>query len=132
MKQDVKDTWVAALRSGEYTQGVGFLHQVTSRGNERCCLGVLCDLAVKDGVDLHVRGSGLAVEYNGDGYFVPGAVMAWAGLLSNEGALTEEWAVPVGDAADDGPVVSSLASANDDGATFTQIADLIEERWETL
>jgi hypothetical protein len=37
---DVKKKWVAALRSGDYTQGHGCLR----RDYKYCCLGVLCDV----------------------------------------------------------------------------------------
>lgn len=40
LTQELKDKWVAALRSGEYTQGFCGLRY----GNEYCCLGVLCDV----------------------------------------------------------------------------------------
>jgi hypothetical protein len=40
MDQQIKSEWVAALRSGEYKQGVQLLRQ----GDYFCCLGVLCDL----------------------------------------------------------------------------------------
>ena len=43
MKRDIRDQWIAALRSGEYKQGNGVLHQVSKDGAESfCCLGVLC------------------------------------------------------------------------------------------
>lgn len=42
----VKQLWLDALRSGEYSQAIGYLQ--TPEGH--CCLGVLCDVAVKEGV----------------------------------------------------------------------------------
>lgn len=42
----IKQLWLDALESGEYTQTKGKLH--TDAGY--CCLGVLCDVAVKAGV----------------------------------------------------------------------------------
>jgi hypothetical protein len=40
MSIEVRDRWVAALRSGEYEQGTGeFEHK-----GRYCCLGVLCDV----------------------------------------------------------------------------------------
>lgn len=39
--------WVEALESGEYQQGVGYLHD--HQDNLFCCLGVACDLAYRDG-----------------------------------------------------------------------------------
>ena len=47
MNPEIKAQWVAALRSGEYKQGRG---QLRNTDDEYCCLGVLCDLAVKAGV----------------------------------------------------------------------------------
>lgn len=50
MTQEDRDEWVAALRSGKYTQGSVFLNcvQNSAKGpdpiNEFCCLGVLCEL----------------------------------------------------------------------------------------
>lgn len=41
MDKELKDRWVAALRSGDYTQNKHYLE--TSCGN--CCLGVLCRVA---------------------------------------------------------------------------------------
>jgi hypothetical protein len=42
MKQGLKKKWVAALRSGEYKQGIGELYV---KDNSYCCLGVLCRVA---------------------------------------------------------------------------------------
>lgn len=46
MNTDIKARWIEALRSGEYAQG---MHVLRSPGDAYCCLGVLCDIAVKDG-----------------------------------------------------------------------------------
>ncbi len=85
MKEDIKDRWVGALRSGEYKQGKGRLK--TSDGNF-CCLGVLCDLYL-----LETGGSWqlapddkpcMRDEAEEEGYgnwsVLPSAVQDWAGL----------------------------------------------------
>lgn len=41
MKQEWKEKWVKALRSGEYEQGREWL----KRNGKFCCLGVLCDIS---------------------------------------------------------------------------------------
>lgn len=41
MNQEIKNQWVAKLRSGEYEQGYNALR---SKDNKYCCLGVLCDI----------------------------------------------------------------------------------------
>jgi hypothetical protein len=48
MKPEIKQRWVAALRSGKYKQGRKQLRFMDD--NSFCCLGVLTDLAVQDGV----------------------------------------------------------------------------------
>lgn len=46
MNQEIKQRWVAALRSGQYKQG---RYMLRSKDDCFCCLGVLCDLMVQDG-----------------------------------------------------------------------------------
>lgn len=41
MKKAVKDRWVAALRSGKYRQGRGYLCTTYKGRHNFCCLGVL-------------------------------------------------------------------------------------------
>ncbi len=45
MKKELRDKWVAALRSGNYKQGRQKLHVRLGNDHEYCCLGVLCDVA---------------------------------------------------------------------------------------
>lgn len=51
LTQEIKDRWVAALRSGKYKQGRGTLCSYDGLSNERsfCCLGVLADLIDPEG-----------------------------------------------------------------------------------
>lgn len=44
--EEVMELWIEALRSGEYKQAK---ERLKSQSGEFCCLGVLCDLATKDG-----------------------------------------------------------------------------------
>lgn len=41
MTPELKAKWVAALRSGDYVQGAGYLCDINKR---YCCLGVLCEV----------------------------------------------------------------------------------------
>ena len=50
MNKVVKNKWVAALNSGNYKQGAGKLKYGNQSGTFHCCLGVLSELAVKEGV----------------------------------------------------------------------------------
>src|SRR5689334_11788613 len=79
MNKEVKDQWVAALRSGEYEQGKGTLQE----DGKFCCLGVLCELAVKAGVTTsEPREGGSTVIYGGaddpNTAYPPAAVIKWA------------------------------------------------------
>jgi hypothetical protein len=109
MKPEVKAEWVKALRSGEYRQGT---HALRSLTDKFCCLGVLCELAVKAGVTQAPVPSGPSYEYEGAYAVPPASTQEWSGLI------------------DQGPgsgAVSELIGANDRGKTFAEIADMIEE-----
>lgn len=45
MNKQVKQKWVKALKSGKYKQGRSKLRNLN---NEFCCIGVLCDLYLKE------------------------------------------------------------------------------------
>lgn len=110
MNQKVKELWVNALRSGEYTQSRHALRTVSGF----CCLGVLCDIAAKTGLGKWDTLGGREVFRAKDGYYcadtLPHAVVEWAGLRDRNP-----------DSAD-----GSLASLNDSGKTFDEIADIIQ------
>lgn len=123
MNPDVKAKWVEALRSGEYKQGKGQMHN--REENSYCCLGVLCDLAVKSGAWVIVENDGPSyVMYDGLGGSLPPSVEQWAGLGTSDPAL----APADRDEEDpDGEEYWQEASIlNDSGLPFSQIADLIE------
>jgi hypothetical protein len=84
MDEAIRDQWAAALESGEYEQGKQALVKVTTLndGEERryCCLGVLCDLAVKAGVPLDEIVEDGKVWYDSESSVLPARVVAWAGL----------------------------------------------------
>jgi len=48
MNKEIKAAWVAALRSGSYSRGTGYLRQRNDKGRlQYCCLGVLCNLGAQ-------------------------------------------------------------------------------------
>jgi hypothetical protein len=132
MKQEIKDKWVAALRSGEYSQTSSYLHD----GKGFCCLGVLTDIYTKEnGLDWD-RGNDCKGEY----YSVcssflelPKSVVEWAELprrdprvkLSDD--IHIEYTEEVGDME-----FISLSQLNDGiyaaPLTFSKIADIIENQ----
>lgn len=130
MKPEIKAKWVAALRSGEYRQGRNVLKQAFSSKDtpQFCCLGVLCDLAVKDGLEIEVvdvNDNDPKVLYkvwsfDGAEELLPKSVIEWAGIESTNGNVAVD-----GSAYGEGGY--DVASLNDNGVPFIEIADVIEK-----
>jgi hypothetical protein len=116
-QQKVINKWVRALRSGKYKQTESYLQ------NEKgfCCLGVLCELAVKKGVISPAKKTGDFYTYAKKADILPIKVRKWAGLKQNDGYFKGE----------DGP--TTLTMLNDhQGKTFKEIADVIESKPQGL
>lgn len=117
---EVRKLWTAALRSGEYTQGTNSLR---SKNDEYCCLGVLCDLAVKEGVisdPTPLYGAHGAYGYGREdaGAFVPAEVQKWVGLIKKNGGY------------DNGSLI--LLNDGAERKNFSQIADVIDSAPDKL
>lgn len=136
MNEDIKTRWIAALRSGEYRQ----TGNVLNNGEAFCCLGVLSDLAVKDGlkewdtekdyeygIETHEPGDAADETYT-ETLSLPYDVAVWAGL-QDEYAISSEIRVQEGVSEFDGlPITTTLAALNDKGSSFSEIADIIEKK----
>jgi len=135
MDQQIKAEWIAALRSGEYKQGVQLLRQ----GDQFCCLGVLCDLHRKahqsEGEDDTVNAwfptrnpemdDAPCFSYHyGNTTSLPDAVTNWCGLHSCDPPVQRIASFENNYVTQDG----TLSLFNDQGATFDQIAGIIEEQ----
>lgn len=116
MNPKIKYLWVDALRSGEYAQAYGQLRR--TYGEEApagyCCLGVLCDLY--DKANKTSSWDNETDNFMGRSAFPPREVTAWAGMDDDErnglfGSAMER---------------RDVISMNDDGDTFSEIADVIE------
>ena len=124
MNPDIAKKWAEALRSGEYQQGRGCLHPASGKF---CCLGVLCDLFRKEtGVGVWQRTEDgcsklfdLADADENRHGVLPRTVREWAGMRSDSGVIPRASAPP--------EHCVKLAVLNDEGASFSQIADIIEE-----
>ena len=124
MNKHIAERWVQALRSGQYKQGQG---ELRPDQDSYCCLGVLCDLyRVEQG-----RGEWRADCTQRSAFQVPGedfievetavlplAIANWAGIQDVAGEISG--------------TSDSLAGLNDEGATFPELANLIEKKWEVL
>lgn len=115
---------VAALRSGNYKQGKKALHNTES--DTWCCLGVACDVAIMNGLDLEsVEIDGLTRYYPGvevghkawEAMTLPQAVKEWYGFEDGNPHLHSEAGNRL-----------SAAEWNDrENATFAEIATLFEQ-----
>jgi len=114
--QERNRAWIAALRSGEYSQAQGYLRTETGF----CCLGVACHLCDPTKWSP-LRGGGGEIEphyrYGYDRSGLPFQVGEDYCLRDADG--TFGWRRGTDQQ-------ESLASLNDGGASFGEIADVIE------
>jgi hypothetical protein len=103
-RDEVIKLWIKALRSGKYKQTIGSLRN--SKGF--CCLGVLCDLASKDGGPKWEQGYGTNMSFDGHQCLLPNPIHHF-----------------VFDAAESHDP-RGLVRDNDSGRSFAEIADRIE------
>lgn len=124
---------ITALRSGEYAQANGSLR----KEDNYCCLGVACDISglgqwEKKYVDWKYvirdeNGDEVASDYS----TLPYPVAQWLGMASdgefylpNECIFDIQWDTKEEDY--DSTPLQGLADINDNGFTFAQIADVLE------
>lgn len=129
MKEEIKDIWVKALRSGTFKQTTGKLKDREDEPNGAyCCLGVLCELSGISEFDEQNK-------YCGEFATLPPLVREWAGLVSDIGGMEQgiHHSFINIDGEEDQNEYSSLTELNDDAKyDFNQIADVIEEQWKSL
>lgn len=118
--EEVREVWTAALESGDYEQTraghLGYPHtRYSDEPTAFCCLGVLCDLAIKAGLrDESIAGG----RFNWGASYPVRHVADWAGLVDTSGAYAD------GNA--------SLATLNDGGYGFAEIVTIIRAEPEGL
>ena len=115
MKSSIAKLWTAALRSGQYKQTGGKLRGEVNGVTSFCCLGVLCNLHAQAHPDIAAR-QPTTNGYMDQSLSLPLEVTRWAGMKSLNGAFAG----------------TTLATKNDQGASFDKIADLIDKHVKTL
>lgn len=123
MNTQIKEQWVSALRSGEYTQ----TDEVLRDRNGFCCLGVLCDLYLKEvGKEWVENYNDYVFSSEFGGELLPPEVMAWADLKDENPVVAMEQF----DHEIEQYVLKPLplSDLNDTGKSFKMIAALIEEQ----
>lgn len=119
MNPEVKEEWLKRLRSGKIPQG---RERLGGSNGERCCLGVLCDIAVRNEViPPPVENNFGDLVYDGAEHYLPESVREWAGLSTEYRDHRQK--------VNYGGTIESLDALNDDyRLTFDEIADLIEDQ----
>lgn len=107
MNKEIKEEWLAALKSGEYKKGIGMLRS----GDDRyCCLGVLCDLHNKkqevNGWVAHKIVDETKYSYHCSVGYSPLAVQEWSDLKT----------------------MITLTKLNDSSDTFDKVIEYIEKQ----
>ena len=122
MKPKIKKKWIEDLRSGKFEQGK---HNLRSVDDKYCCLGVLCDIYVREQDEDDERNNWSKYYADTDTYSVDGRtsfpspkILEWAGL--NKGTVTLDI---------NGEPVEIIDLNDVEGYSFEQLADLIEEQY---
>ena len=115
-----QEKWLAALESGQFKKGIGWL----CRDEKYCCLGVACVVAGLRG-EYDVE----CVEFGGCQKDAPYDVVRFLALRGPSGNIEKE----VGDLSMVGEhYVKYLTDANDRGASFADIATFCREHPEAV
>ena len=110
MNPQVKEKWLSSLRSGDYQQTQRYLR----KEDGFCCLGVLCDLYGKENnVEWNLANNGHNYEFQDHPACPPLSVVEWAGFGSSNPYICSR--------------SLTLGELNDNGSTFNEIADIIQE-----
>lgn len=118
MHKEIADKLSAALTSGEYGQAKLALRTA----DDYCCLGVLCDLYRKE-VDPTAEWCGGV--FLGEANVLPREVQEWAGMRSDNGGFARS-------NGETGYATECLSGLNDNGMSFNEISEVIQERYGEL
>ena len=132
MNQEIKKLWLEALRSGEYKQVKGTLRRMENDEPSHCCLGVLCEIVVKNNTAYYIqRAAEQALKCE---IVLPNTISDYCGLNESNPSIkyvhrhTEDDRLKQLDVVEGEHImrIESLGALNDNNFTFDQIADLIE------
>ncbi len=114
------EKWLKALRSGEYEQANGQLYDDEYLGGSYCCLGVACEVVG--------HGKVLKEKFGEKGLPIQAKIIGKESCVFTKlpGLLREDFA-PL---REEDSFVESVAEMNDNGQSFKEIADWIEDNVE--
>lgn len=114
LDKEFKKKWTAALRSGKYKQGKGYLRTKDCLGDKFCCIGVAFDI------------EGFKWVKSQDSLLPMDCVINEKELVRSNALGKDLFHLFPGMT---GPEVNSLMTDNDEGADFEQIADRIDKEF---
>lgn len=119
-----RQKWLDALRSGNYKQGMSYLHYIDNKSNEHryCCLGVACDVAkIQDWKEMYRTPDSSVYSYDSSYGVLSFDMKEWIGSHKYDPAICYD------------PNLGNWRAAtylNDgEGFTFSRIADALEFTW---
>jgi hypothetical protein len=120
--------WVKALRSGDFPQTRHALRNESGY----CCLGVACDIFSEelglDTVRRYINDTKFDTAYDHQSTVLPQNVADFIGLRTREGRFSKyRHGVEA-----EGHEYEALTTLNDDGVTFEEIADILEDNEDLL
>lgn len=134
MNPRIAKEWTTRLRSDRTSQTQKHLGRLDG---SRCCLGVLCDMAIEEGIirsprpfrpNKTQRG---CLVFAGARHNLPPEVREWAQMKTNFGQYPGQ-ILPGREALYGELAQPALALDNDAGATFQELADTIEQHVDGL
>ena len=120
MHKHIAEEWCSRLESGKYRQGRGRLRLEGETGDEFCCFGVLCEMAVERLIIPPAANVNGRWQYNESLYSPPEKVKKWANTSLNMEVTY-------------GGRRLTLSKLNDDfGLSFKEIARVIRRNVKKL
>lgn len=136
INEENMDKFLAALRSGEFQQGRFNLCLTAPESEVQnfCCLGVMAELASKDGA-VEVEENGYYRTYDNQSSLPPLAVLEWLGLpeVNRKRVFGNEYNVSLFNSSVNSSTAEAFVTATElnDALyfSFTQIADEFEKEF---
>lgn len=116
---------IKELEEGEHKQAKKVLARASGRF---CCLGVACEVAIKDGVVLPkvlMKREGVFFygdNFSGSTFLLPGEVKDYYGFITDDGDPIEYFTKQ-------GERVTTVVQMNDKGISFKAIAKVMRDQW---
>ena len=121
MNREIAERWVEELRSGKWKKAVGHLAlRQGVKSFRHCCLGVLCEMAIRDGVQVEIKDDGDHRCFDEEVGVLPESVMKWAGLETARGQFKQR----IGE--------NALTYINDHSEGWERTIEAIEQHVEEL